>query len=49
VALVVVLGGEEEHAELGAVESAGVAGVNLWRRTYWAGFELIRPSMWANR
>ncbi len=42
---VVLLGGEQEHGELGAVEASGVRWMHLWSRTYSTGFEAIRPSM----
>ena len=42
---VVLLGGEEQHAELGAIQPSSVGGWTSGRRTYWAGFERMRPSM----
>jgi hypothetical protein len=46
---VVLLGGEQEHAELRAVETAGVGRVHLGSADVRAGFEAMRPSMWAKR
>ena len=46
---VVTLGGEQEHAELGAVESSPRRRVHCGRRTYCAGFEAMRPSICAKR
>ena len=45
----VALGREEESAQLAPVEATPFARVTLGRRAYWAGFEGIRPSMWAKR
>ena len=48
VATVELFGGDQEHAELGAIQTAGIGGT--WgRRTYCAGFDRTRPSMCANR
>lgn len=49
VGAVVPLSGEEEDAEFRAVHAAAVDGWTRGRRTYCAGFEAVRPSMWANR
>ena len=40
---------EEEAPELGAVHPCPWLGWTLGRRTYWAGFDAILPSMCANR
>jgi hypothetical protein len=45
VVAVVLVGGEQEHAEFGAVQTAGIRGRTWGRRTYCAGFDPIRPSM----
>ena len=48
--VVEVLGGEEEPAELGAVETPPLGAVdNRAAHVYWAGFETICPSMWPKR
>ena len=49
VGVVEPLGGEQEPAELAAVQCPAVRRVDVGRRTYWAGFGEMRPSMWANR
>ena len=50
VGVVEALGGEEEPGQLAAVEAPPLAtGGTVGRRTYWAGFEAMRPSMWAKR
>jgi hypothetical protein len=41
--------GEQEHAELGAIQAASVRGVDLWPADVLGGFERIRPTMCANR
>jgi hypothetical protein len=46
---VVALGREEEPAELAPVEAGPLLGYTLERRAYCAGFDEIRPSMWAKR
>jgi hypothetical protein len=49
---VVTFGGEQEDTEFGAVHASGGGRVDGWtcgRRTYWAGFDGVRPSMCANR
>ena len=43
------LGGVEECRQLAAVHAALRCGCTRGRRTYCAGFALIRPSMWAKR
>ena len=50
VGVVEPFGGEQEPTELAAVQArAARTGCTVGRRTYWAGLDAIRPSMWAKR
>jgi hypothetical protein len=49
VVAVELFGGEQEHAELGSVQTAGSKGWTWGNRTYCAGFDGTRPWMCANR
>jgi hypothetical protein len=46
---VVVLGGEQEHTELGAIQAPASDAWTWGLRTYWAGLAWMRPSICANR
>ena len=43
------LGGVQERGQLAAVHPPLRGGWTRGRRTYWAGLERMRPSMWAKR
>jgi len=43
------LGGEQKEPSSERSRPRASLGWTLGRRTYWAGLEAIRPSMWAKR